>query len=412
MNELRNPPRPRRLSLSTLFLFGLVSLAGADLQQTHAAGASEKAAARPLKIFILAGQSNMQGKARVKTIERLKMTADSQQLYRDMTEEDGTPVTVEDARVAYFTSGRQGEVEHAGPLNPGLREERDFQPGDGFGPEYTFGIYLQKHLNEPFLIIKTAWGGKGLLSDFRPPNAEVGEGDTGPYYTKMMEGIRKVLVDPGKYHPAYDQDAGYEIAGFVWFQAWNDLVNGFYPAYYDQHKEKEGEYLFAPYATLMATFIRDVRHDLKTPDLPFVIGVVGVGGPIEGQGDKQYWLRKAQEAPAALPEFEGTVKAVRTEAFWDMELVRVQKKLRAAVDLILDEQDYKGGPRARSYRFNDMKDAVAPEALTEKERKLWKTGSSNAPFHYEGSAYIYGKIGKAFAEAMAALLERERVNEP
>jgi hypothetical protein len=325
-----------------------------------------------------------------------------------MTEDDGQPVTVEDVHVAYFTIGRNGEVEHAGPLNPGLREQRDFQPGDPFGPEYTFGIYLQKRLNEPLLIIKTAWGGKGLLNDFRPPNAQVGEGETGAFYLRMMEGIRKVLADPGKYHPAYDEDAGYEIAGFVWFQAWNDLVNSFYPSYYEKHKEQEGEYLFAPYARLMATFIRDVRHDLKTPDLPFVIGVVGVGGPIEDQGDKQYWLRQAQEAPAALPEFEGTVKAVRTEAFWDMELMRVQKKLRQAVDQILDEQNYKGGPRARDKRFREMKDAVAVEVLTERELELLKTGLSNAPFHYQGSAYIYGKIGRSFAEAMAELLERKQ----
>jgi len=370
--------------------------------------AAEKPA-KPLKVFILAGQSNMQGKARVKTIERLKMTEDSRQLYQDMTEDDGQPVTVDGVHVAYFTSGRQGNVEYAGPLNPMLREERDFQPGDGFGPEYTFGIYMKKHLDEPFLIVKTAWGGTGLMKHWRPPHAKVGEGETGPSYKAMMKDIQKVLADPGKYHPAYDKDAGYEIAGFVWFQAWNDLVNGFYPAYYEENKDKEGEYLYAPYARLMATFIRDVRHDLKKPDLPFVIGVVGVDGPIDDKDNNQYWLRKAQEAPAALPEFEDTVKAVRTEGFWDMELVRVQKKLRKAFDKHLDEQGYKGGPRARTYKFWDAKDEFAPKVLAERELKLL-TGSSNAPFHYEGSAYIYGKIGKAFAESMAELLDKGGVN--
>jgi hypothetical protein len=69
-------------------------------------------------------------------------------------------------------------------------------------------------------------------------------------------------------------------------------------------------------------------------------------------------------------------------------------------------QNYTGGPRARNYKFDEMKDAVAPEALTERELKLFKTGLSNAPFHYQGSAYIYGKIGKAFAEAMAEMLEK------
>jgi len=38
------------------------------------------AAAKPLKVYILAGQSNMQGKAKVRTIERLNMTEDSKSL--------------------------------------------------------------------------------------------------------------------------------------------------------------------------------------------------------------------------------------------------------------------------------------------------------------------------------------------
>jgi len=38
------------------------------------------AVAKPLKVYILAGQSNMQGKAKVRTIERLNMTEDSKSL--------------------------------------------------------------------------------------------------------------------------------------------------------------------------------------------------------------------------------------------------------------------------------------------------------------------------------------------
>jgi len=57
---------------------------------------------------------------------------------------------------------------------------------------------MKEHLDEPFLIIKTAWGGKGLLNDFRPPSATEGEGETGDYYTEMMEGIRKVSKKVGR----------------------------------------------------------------------------------------------------------------------------------------------------------------------------------------------------------------------
>ena len=38
----------------------------------------------------------------------------------------------------------------------------------------------------------------------------------GEYYAKLMERIKEVLADPRKYHPAYDPEQGFELAGFVW----------------------------------------------------------------------------------------------------------------------------------------------------------------------------------------------------
>lgn len=98
-------------------------------------------AGKPLKIFILSGQSNMQGKARVSTIERLNMTEDSKQMYKDMKVKDGLPSAVKDVYGVYFTSGRQGPVVLKGPLRPGY--EGEITPkGSSFGPEYTFSIYM------------------------------------------------------------------------------------------------------------------------------------------------------------------------------------------------------------------------------------------------------------------------------
>jgi hypothetical protein len=43
---------------------------------------------------------------------------------------------------------------------------------------------------------------------------------------------------------------------------------------------------------------------------------------------------------------------------------------------------------------------MAPTVLTPDELKIIQTGQSNAGYHYMGSAYAYGNIGKAFADAM------------
>ena len=42
----------------------------------------------------------------------------------------------------------------------------------------------------------------------------------------MVEHVKKVLADPARVCPAYDPKEGYELAGFVWLQGFNDLVDG------------------------------------------------------------------------------------------------------------------------------------------------------------------------------------------
>jgi alpha-galactosidase len=284
-----------------------------------------------------------------------------------------------------------------GPLKPGFGGE--LTESTTFGPEYTFGLYMHKHLQGPILIIKAAWGGRDLIQQVRSPSAGKYEKEedrfgnpTGYYYGQVIKHVKDVLADPGQYHPGYNKEAGYEIAGFVWFQGFNDLV-GPYPG-------GKGGKDYSEYGRLMACFIRDMRKDLEAPKMPFVIGVMGIDGPIEDEKNGQFGFRKAQEAPAALPEFKGNVAAVRTEQYWDMELVRIQNKVADAAKKKVLAENPKLGGRALSDAIGKAAKSMAPEVLTPEELKLMQTGTSNAAFHYMGSAYIYGRIGKALAEAM------------
>ena len=67
---------------------------------------------KPLKVFIMAGQSNMQGKASIGTIERMNMTEDSRPMYQEMVGSKGdilNPVVVKDVYGVYYSaSGRTG----------------------------------------------------------------------------------------------------------------------------------------------------------------------------------------------------------------------------------------------------------------------------------------------------------------
>ena len=88
----------------------------------------------------------------------------------------------------------------------------------------------------------------------------------------MIEHVRKVLADIKRVVPEYDPKQGYELAGFVWFQGFNDLVSDWT---YDKRNQPGGYDL---YGATAGDFIRDVRKDLSAPKMPFVIGVMGIGG--------------------------------------------------------------------------------------------------------------------------------------
>jgi alpha-galactosidase len=280
------------------------------------------------------------------------------------------------------------------------------------------------------LLIKTAWGGKSLHTDFRPPSAwpyvlnefqrklyygPAGHGvpkdmeqwlaekkrDTGRYYRFMLEHVRKVLADPQRVVPGYDSSQGYELAGFVWLQGWNDMVDGHvYPA-----RGQPGR--FDEYSELLAHFIRDVRRDLGAPTMPFVIGVMGVGGAAPGTEILEF--RKAMAAPASLPEFQGNVVAVETAPFWSEELGAIDKKREQVSQMrwYLDSK-HKDHANADGKMTEEQKreyvQKFEADLITPAEAALWKRGASNAGYHYLGCAKTFALMGRAFAEAMLAIM--------
>jgi len=376
----------------------------------------------PLKIFILAGQSNMQGHARVTTFDAMRLNPQAAPILAKIRQDDGSPTVC--SRVWISSIGSSAE-EKTGKLTAGFGAEAR---GPKIGPEFTFGIYAQELFEGPILIIKTAWGGKSLHTDFRPPGAppyefneqqlenlrkqdkdiaamrEEKKAATGVYYRQMIEHIDEVLSDLKRLYPHYDPDQGHELAGFVWFQGWNDMVDrGTYP-----NRDQPGGY--KEYSELLAQFIRDVRADLDAPDLPFVIGVMGVGGPTDQYaGDQQRYkavhqnFRDAMAAPAKLAEFKENVAVVLTEEFWDMQVVSLRRreaKIKPQVNEI--RAAIKEGT-TRKAEGEEAIEELYRETFTKQELEILRESTSNFDFHYMGSAGIISQIGKAFAETVAAL---------
>jgi len=516
--------------------------------------------AKPLKVYILAGQSNATGMVRTNTFEHIKMFPDTAKEFADLFDKDGNPVVLDDVYVSQW-KGKPG-----GKLTTGYGGSIKGK-GGMFGPEFAFGVYMHKKLQEPFIIIKTSQGGKDLNFNFRPPSADKwippaghpdledneegsagnaktadvkgpklplpakidmsadwtpekpyalrrrhlgidgfkggvidkvngvtpiyvmydfkqklkgdpfqkgdlilgidgsGMGDDpitqwrdawsssrsdggdwmitvtrwrkgkietfdfdicdtipggraklpeflaeqkkaaieqekerGGYYRDMIAHVKGVLGDIKSVYPAYDEKAGYEIAGFIWFQGWNDMINtGVYP-----NRDKPRGY--EQYTWLLEHLIRDVRKDLNAPKMPFVIGVMGVGGIDDPPKSNLGHFQQAMAAPASNPEFKGTVAAVQTGKYWAHEL----DALVAKTDKVREkksELQYKQGLTGK-----ELEKACAEyraTILTPKEEELLKKAVSDGSFHYHGSAKIMCGLSKAFAEAMFELQEKK-----
>lgn len=109
-------------------------------------------AAKPLKVFILAGQSDMQGHVNVSTFDSMSGDPKTAPILKEMRGADGKPIVCDRVRMASIGCAGDDTMEQSGKLTTGFGAS-----SEAIGPEFTFGIYMEKALNEPILIIKTSW---------------------------------------------------------------------------------------------------------------------------------------------------------------------------------------------------------------------------------------------------------------
>ena len=435
-------------------------------------------ASRKLKVFILAGQSNTVGHARGHTIAtlykngiandkdlaRMVFTKDMSKLFeeqlnkaRELDELSGgiglpkiKNMPEGSEKKAFETKVNELVSEHedyqkemitacavSGRVYISSIADRNLKSGKlrvGYGadnvkigPEYGFGLSMSQRVKGPILLIKTSWGGKSLMYDFRPPSATdfkstqayadakakaetnlvkyketvknfpetekkyaadlaiyqekmktadektkkklreprkpklprepkpFSQDNAGHFWREMVKHVNEVLADPKKYHPDYDAGKGYEIAGFVWFQGFNDQFN---PEYHGN------------YADNMKIFIKDVRTTFKTPNMPFVIGVLGTARTKEKVDENPVSI--AQRDAVKHPEFIGNVLSVESY------------------------KDYS------NYSHSIFEKGWPPHYHE------WNTVGSDRPYHYLGSGAFFVRLGDSFADAITRIMGKKK----
>ncbi len=231
---------------------------------------------RKLQIFILAGQSNMEGQGVVSMdhpehynggkgnlVWSMAHSASKEKMLH-LKDANGQWVVRDDVEISF----KARDAVRKGGLTVGYT---GYGGSSHIGPELQFGNVMGDFFDEPVLLIKTAWGGKSLYKDFRPPSSE---GEVGPYYSRMVQEVRDALKALG--------DEKYEIKGFVWMQGWNDMCT---------------EPAVPEYAENLVNLAGDIRREFKTPELPIVIGELGNGGAAK-PGSSMQKFRDAQKRGA------------------------------------------------------------------------------------------------------------------
>ena len=353
----------KHLSLVALFVLIAASLSGV-------ARAAEKGAAeKTVKVFILAGQSNMEGKAKNTLLDHQATDEKTKKLFAHLRK-DNKWIVRDDVFIKY--------LDRKGGLTVGYGS-----PGRT-GVELEFGTVMGDYYDEPVLLIKACWGGHSLVKLFRSPSAGLPSDETlkkelenarnrvkknneknkkneplptmadvkkpyGSSYRKMMKEVKDTQENYETMFPAL-KGRKLEMAGFVWFQGWNDMYGG-----QDQ------------YASNMKHLINDVRKDLGVPKLPVVIGLMGQNGSKPAKG-AMLKVQEAQLSMQSLPEFKGNVRSIRTDVLADKEAERV----------------FPGWQN----HFEE-----------------WQKVGSDRPYHYLGSAIWFNRMGRAFGDAAVEIIK-------
>lgn len=327
--------------------------------------------ANTVKVFILAGQSNMEGKAPNALLNHQAADPKTSEIFAHLRK-DGQWIVRDDVFIKF--------LDRKGALTIG------FGSPDRTGPELQFGTVMGDHFDQPVLLIKTAWGGHSLVKNFRPPSAGVPSDETlqkeleqaqqrvknnneknkkndplptladiklpyGSSYRNMLNEVRETCENLETLFPAL-KGMKPELTGFVWFQGWNDQYGG------------QDEY-----AANLKHLINDVRNDLNVPNLPFVIAAMGQNGSEPAKG-AMLTIQQAQLSMNDIPEFKGNVRTFRTDALVD----------KAAEALY---------PHWRE-RFEE-----------------WKLTGGDFAYHYLGSAIWFHRIGDKMGTTMLELLQKK-----
>jgi len=166
-----------------------------------------------------------------------------------------------------------------------------------FGPEVGLvRAWRMHHGGRVPWVCKVARGGANLFYDWNPDGVSKGPEDDyrGPMYPALITAVQRVREE------ARAQGcSSLNLRGVVWMQGERDSVF---------------EFMAARYADNLKGFIRALRRDLQTPDLPFVMGRIAPRVyDLEAGGHRHAFRDRVRESQAVVAKEVSGVSLVETD---------------------------------------------------------------------------------------------------
>ena len=145
-----------------------------------------------VKVFILAGQSNMEGHGVVQgtqkgSLETLSKDPISAARYKHLLDKDGKWIVRDDVYLYYYAPRGRLTIGNSAAKN-------------AIGPEFAFGWTVGDYIEDPVLLVKWGPGGCALAGPWRPPSSgKHGDKERGPgigdQYDGVLAGTKKALAN-------------------------------------------------------------------------------------------------------------------------------------------------------------------------------------------------------------------------
>lgn len=250
---------------------------------------------KPVKVFILLGQSNMLGFGQVLGEKEGTLAyAVKQGKYPYLVDDAGNWTVRKDVRNVRVMNFKDEHVDWLIPT------------ANTIGPEIGIGHYLGYVVDEPVLLLKSCIGNRSLGFDLLPPGSEPfkfgdkiypgyrgtsdnpkGTGEkpdadvwyAGKQYDDDIGSAKQVLGNLDQYYPGAKT---YEVAGFFWWQGDKDMRDAGLASYYEKNLQHLTDVL---------------REEFNAPEAKFVFASLGQTKEGSTGGDGQ--IMEAMKSVAA-----------------------------------------------------------------------------------------------------------------